>query len=163
ISSPGLCTAYTFMVTHPRLADLSGTQERGHPTGEVINHSFVDSVCRFDHQKTIWINHVNLPMFLPPSKLLVTPRSVGFQAKKKQADTMFSPLFKPRECASHVGHVQYRSQSFGFHSGSRITLWAIESWLTFCKISFTLKCMVRRLTARGLKLSEATVCVNVSG
>jgi hypothetical protein len=24
-------------------------------------------------------------------------------------------------------------------------------------------CMVRRLTARGLKLSEATVCVNVSG
>jgi hypothetical protein len=30
-------------------------------------------------------------------------------------------------------------------------------------IAITLKCMVRRLTARGLKLSEATVCVNVSG
>ena len=28
---------------------------------------------------------------------------------------------------------------------------------------FTLKCMVRRRTARGLKLGEGTVCVNVSG
>ena len=27
----------------------------------------------------------------------------------------------------------------------------------------TLKCMVRRRTARGLKLGEGTVCVNVSG
>ena len=34
---------------------------------------------------------------------------------------------------------------------------------TFCSQAITLKCMVRRLTARGLKLSEATVCVNVSG
>jgi hypothetical protein len=29
--------------------------------------------------------------------------------------------------------------------------------------AFTLKCMVRRRTARGLKLGEGTVCVNVSG
>src|SRR6266576_3115885 len=33
-----------------------------------------------------------------------------------------SPLLKPRERAGHVGHVQYRSQSFGFHNRSRITL-----------------------------------------
>jgi len=32
-----------------------------------------------------------------------------------------SPPFKPRELPSHVGYVQDRSQSFGFHSGSRIT------------------------------------------
>jgi hypothetical protein len=27
-----------------------------------------------------------------------------------------SPLLKPRERAGHVGHVQYRSQTFGFHN-----------------------------------------------
>src|SRR5437879_135689 len=32
-----------------------------------------------------------------------------------------SPLLKPRERARDVGHVQYRSQSFGFHNRSRIT------------------------------------------
>src|SRR6266852_335073 len=32
-----------------------------------------------------------------------------------------SPLLKPRERAGDVGHVQYRSQTFGFHNGSRIT------------------------------------------
>jgi hypothetical protein len=29
--------------------------------------------------------------------------------------------------------------------------------------AITLKCMVRRRTARGLKMGEGTVCVNVSG
>src|SRR6267378_2606273 len=32
-----------------------------------------------------------------------------------------SPLLKPRDRAGDVRHVQYRSQTFGFHSGSRIT------------------------------------------
>ena len=32
-----------------------------------------------------------------------------------------------------------------------------------CNQTITLKCMVRRRTARGLKLGEGTVCVNVSG
>src|SRR4029077_5992832 len=32
-----------------------------------------------------------------------------------------SPLLKPRERAGDVGHVQYRSQTFGFHNRSRIT------------------------------------------
>src|SRR5271155_1149290 len=32
-----------------------------------------------------------------------------------------SPLLKPRERAGNVGHVQYWSQTFGFHNGSRIT------------------------------------------
>src|SRR5580700_4053589 len=32
-----------------------------------------------------------------------------------------SPLLKPRERAGYVGHVQYRSQTFGFHVERRIT------------------------------------------
>ena len=38
-----------------------------------------------------------------------------------------SPLFKPCERAGDVGHVQYRSQSFSFHGGSRITRWAVAA------------------------------------
>jgi len=33
-----------------------------------------------------------------------------------------SPLFKPRDGAGDVGHIQYRSHTFGFHNRSRITL-----------------------------------------
>src|ERR1700733_13515651 len=32
-----------------------------------------------------------------------------------------SPLLKPRDRAGDVGHVQYRSQTFGFHDPGRIT------------------------------------------
>src|SRR6478752_5931682 len=32
-----------------------------------------------------------------------------------------SPLLKPRESAGHVGDIQYRSQTVGFHNGSSIT------------------------------------------
>src|SRR5271167_4979144 len=32
-----------------------------------------------------------------------------------------SPLLKPRDRAGDVGHVQYRSQTFGFHNRRRIT------------------------------------------
>lgn len=52
---------------------------------------------------------------------------------------MHSPLFEPRERASHGGHVQYRSQSLGFHNGSRITLQRIESRLTGAKSLLNLK------------------------
>jgi hypothetical protein len=34
---------------------------------------------------------------------------------------------------------------------------------TYCEIPIALICMVRRRTARGLKLGGGTVCVNVSG
>ena len=38
-----------------------------------------------------------------------------------------------------------------------------ERWFRWRKIPISLKCMVRGRTARGLKLSEAAVRVNVSG
>src|SRR5208337_1732444 len=39
-----------------------------------------------------------------------------------------SPLLKPSERAEYVGHVQYWSQSSGFHNGSRIPPAASADW-----------------------------------
>jgi transposase len=50
--------------------------------------------------------------------------SQSFARRRRSPVPQFlpSPLLKPCERAGHVGHVQYRSQTFGFHNRSRITL-----------------------------------------
>src|ERR1019366_2510398 len=50
-----------------------------------------------------------------------------------------SPLLKPRDRAGDVGHVQYRSQTFGFHNGSRITPGGSRDLVYGCKIAVALR------------------------
>src|SRR5258708_28977426 len=51
-----------------------------------------------------------------------------------------SPLLKPRERAGDVGHVQYRSQTFGFHNRSRITPGRASDLAYCCNIGLSLVC-----------------------
>ena len=48
-----------------------------------------------------------------------------------------SPLLKPRDRDGDVGHVQYRSQSLSFHSGSSITPPADREMVPSCQISIS--------------------------
>src|ERR1035441_5674768 len=50
-----------------------------------------------------------------------------------------SPLLNPRDRAGDVGHVQYRSQTFDFHNGSRITPGGPRDLVDGCKISVALR------------------------
>jgi hypothetical protein len=61
----------------------------------------------------------------------LTKKDAGFLTRSNRAKRrrrspvpqfLPSPLLKPRDRADDVGHVQYRSQTFGFHNRRRITL-----------------------------------------
>src|SRR4029077_13518425 len=56
----------------------------------------------------------------PPAKKDASFLTRSNRAKRRRRSPvpqfLPSPLLKPRERAGHVGHVQYRSQTFGFHN-----------------------------------------------
>src|SRR5580692_66393 len=48
-----------------------------------------------------------------------------------------SPLLKPRDRAGEVGHVQYRSQTFGFHNRRRITPGGLRNLTYRCTLAIS--------------------------
>jgi hypothetical protein len=63
-----------------------------------------------------------------------------------------SPLLKPCDRAGDVGHVQYRSHTFGFHNRSRITPDGAGDLVYCCKIAVSLIDGIHDLKQRPLAL-----------
>ena len=88
------------------------------------------------------------------------PRSHRAKRRRRSPVPQFlpSPLLKPCERADDVGHVQYRSQTFGFHNRRRIPSGGARELAYCCNIALhSMWDSVRDLSSRAINYLHAPI------